>query len=68
LSRYELGLKLCKLTGVDESLLEKISMYDIPDLPHVADVSMNIEKLQSFGITLKSTEEALKEIFQNRLV
>ncbi len=25
-------------------LLEKTSMYDLPDLPHVADVSMNIEK------------------------
>jgi len=62
LSRYELGLKLCKLTGFDENLLVKISMYDMPDLPHVADVSMNIEKLQSFGITLKSTDEALTEI------
>ena len=34
-----------------KTLLEKTSMYDLPDLPHVADVSMNIGKLQSFGIT-----------------
>ena len=68
LSRYHLGLILCRAAGLDETLLEKTSMYDLPDLPHVADVSMNIAKLQSFGIMLKSTEEALKEIFQNRLV
>lgn len=62
LSRYEFGLKLCKCAGFDESLLEKTSMYDLLDMPHVADVSMNTEKLQSYGITLKSTEEAIREI------
>ncbi|OGU83321.1 MAG: NAD(P)-dependent oxidoreductase [Ignavibacteria bacterium RBG_16_35_7] len=62
LSRYEFGLKVCKYVGFDESLLEKISMFDLPNLPHVADVSMNIEKLQSFRVTMKSTEEVIKEI------
>lgn len=63
LSRYEFGLKLCKAAGLDESLLKKTSMYDLPDLPHVADVSMNVEKLQSFAIVLKSIEDSLNEIF-----
>ena len=67
LSRYELAEMLCKTAGFDETLLDKISMYDIPNLPHVADVSMNIEKLQSYGITLKSTEEAIREIIQNQM-
>jgi len=63
LSRYEFGLKLCNAAGFDESLLKKTSMYDLPDLPHVADVSMNVEKLQSFAIVLKSIEDSLNEIF-----
>jgi dTDP-4-dehydrorhamnose reductase len=67
LSRYELGLNVCKITGFDETLLEKISMYDLPDLPHVADVSLNIEKLKSFGISPKNTEAALHEVL-NKLV
>jgi dTDP-4-dehydrorhamnose reductase len=62
LSRYDFAVMVCSLAGFDESLLEKTSMYDLPNLPHVADVSMNIEKLQSFGFTLKSTEEAIREI------
>jgi dTDP-4-dehydrorhamnose reductase len=68
LSRYDLSLRLCKTAGFEETLLEKISMYDSPDLPYVADVSMNIDKLQSLGISLKNTEEALNEILKNKLV
>jgi dTDP-4-dehydrorhamnose reductase len=68
LSRYELSLLLCKAAGLDKSLLNKISMYDSPDLHHVADVSMNVEKLKSFGIALKSTEESVNEIIQSRIV
>ncbi len=62
LSRYDLALLLCQAAKFDETLLEKTSMYDLPDLPHVADVSMNVEKLQSLGIHMKSTEKALQEI------
>jgi len=68
LSRYDLSLRLCKTAGFEETLLEKISMYDSPDLPYVVDVSMNIDKLQSLGISLKNTEEALIEILENKLV
>ena len=62
LSRYDFAVMVCNVAGFDESLLEKTSMYDLPNLPHVADVSMNTEKLQSFRFTLKSTEEAIREI------
>ena len=62
LSRYEFALKVCKLKGFESDLLVKTSMFDIPDLPHVADVSMNIDKLKSFGIKLKSVDECLEEI------
>jgi dTDP-4-dehydrorhamnose reductase len=62
LSRYELGSLLCRTAGMDNSLLEKISMNDLPELPHVADVSMDTTKLRSFGIEQKTTEECMKEI------
>lgn len=62
LSRYDLALKLCNIAQLDEKLLEKISMYQIKELTHVADVSMNVDKLKSFGVKPKSIEDALKEI------
>jgi dTDP-4-dehydrorhamnose reductase len=63
LSRYEFAMKLCKLKGFNVNLLEKTSMYDFQDLPHVADVSMNVDKLLSYGYKLKSVDESLAEIF-----
>ena len=62
LSRYEFALKVCKLKGFEPDLLVKTSMFDLPDLPHVADVSMNIDKLKSFGVKIKSVDECLEEI------
>ena len=35
------------------------------DIPMVADVSMNTDKLQSFGIKQKSIKESVKEILKN---
>lgn len=62
LSRYDLALKLCNIAQLDEKLLEKISMYEIKELPHVVDVSMNIDNLKALGIKIKSTDDAIKEI------
>ena len=39
-------------------------MFDLHDLPHVADVSMNIDKLKSFGVKIKSVDECLEEILR----
>jgi dTDP-4-dehydrorhamnose reductase len=63
-SRMELGERLYKIAKLDISLLKRISMYDIPRIPDAADVSMNTDKLQSFGITLKNIDESLIEIMQ----
>ncbi|MDR3609533.1 MAG: SDR family oxidoreductase [Ignavibacteriaceae bacterium] len=63
-SRLELCRQLCLVAGFDCSLLEEISMYDIPGIPDAADVSMNTDKLQSLGITLKNINESLKEIIE----
>jgi|ERR1035437_994833 dTDP-4-dehydrorhamnose reductase len=64
-SRLELGERLCQIVGFDSSLIQRISMYDIPDVPDVADVSMNTDKLQSLGISLKGVNESLIEILRN---
>lgn len=63
-SRMELGESLCKIAGFDSSLLQRISMYNVPDVPDAADVSMNTDKLQSFGITIKNIDESIMEIIQ----
>jgi dTDP-4-dehydrorhamnose reductase len=64
-SRYELGEILCNAAGFDKNLLEKISMNDIPDIQPVADVSLNTDKLRSYGIKQRSLAEAIKEIVNN---
>ncbi|RPI75562.1 MAG: NAD(P)-dependent oxidoreductase [Ignavibacteriales bacterium] len=61
-SRFELGELLCDAAGFDKSLIDKISMNDFKDIPMAADVSMNTDKLQSYGIKLKSIAESIKEI------
>lgn len=55
-SRYELGEILCSVAGYDKSLLQKISLDDLPELPKVVDVSLDTDKLQSFGIKQNSIE------------
>ena len=61
-SRYELGERLCELTGLDKNLLIKIKMNDVPELAKVKDVSMNTDKLQSYGIKQKSIDDMILEI------
>ena len=62
ISRYELGEKLCEISGLNKNLLVKIKMDDLPSLPKVGDVSMNTDKLQSYGIRQKSIDEMILEI------
>ena len=64
-SRFQLGERLCEISSLDKNFLVPISMNDIPEMPQVADVSMNTEKLQSFGIKQKSIEECINEIIKN---
>jgi dTDP-4-dehydrorhamnose reductase len=63
LSRYDMGLLLCKEAGLNSGLIEAITMADIPGLVQVADVSMDISKLVSYGINLQNYESAVREIF-----
>ena len=63
-SRFELGEILCSVADYDKSLLEKISLSDVPDLPKVEDVSLNTDKLQSLGFKQMSIEESISKIIR----
>ncbi len=63
-SRYELGEKLCEIAKFDKNLLNKINMDDVSGLQKVKDVSMNTDKLQSFGIKQKTLDEMILEIMK----
>lgn len=63
-SRFELGERLCEIANLDKTLLQKITMDDVPDLPKVQDVSLNTDKLKSLGIKQKSIEESIIEILK----
>lgn len=65
-SRAELGERLCDACGFDKKLVKKISMNEIEGIHKVADVSMNTEKLNSFGIIQKRIGESLNEILSTR--
>jgi dTDP-4-dehydrorhamnose reductase len=63
-SRYELGEIFCSVAGYDKSLLQKISLDDIPELPKVEDVSLNTDKLQSLGFKQINIEESISKIIR----
>ena len=61
-SRFELGEILCSAAGYDKSLLQKITLAEIPEVPKVEDVSLNTDKLQSLGIKTKTIEENILKL------
>ena len=61
-SRYELGELLCEEAGFDKKLLLKKTMEEAGQTYKVADVSMNTEKLRSYGIESKLCRDSIKEI------
>lgn len=64
-SRYELGEILCDVCNLDKNLLVKSTIDEANLVYKVADVSLNIEKLESIGIKPKSIEESIREMFAN---
>lgn len=61
-SRFELGEILCSVAGYDKSLLIKSNLDDLPELPKVEDVSLNTDKLHSFGLKTKTIELNISEV------
>lgn len=61
-SRFELGEILCECAKLDKNLLQKISLNDLPNYPAVVDVSINTDKLHSYGIKQQTIEEEVIHI------
>ena len=61
-SRYQIGETICELVGFDKSLLVPVAMEDVGLRYKVADVSLNIEKLESSGVFPKPWVDSLREI------
>lgn len=63
-SRYDMGKEICHVCNFDENLLEPVTMDGVNAMYKVPDVSMNIEKLKSFGIKPKTFSESIKEVLK----
>ncbi len=59
-SRTDLGYLLSDFMKLDNSLIDSISINEMSNIPIVADVSMNTEKIGNLGIKAKSINEMLK--------
>lgn len=64
INRVELAEALCEITGCDKSLIEAISMDDIPNIKKVTDVSMSTEKIQKLGLVPMGVREGLREMLK----
>lgn len=61
-NRVELAEALCEIMKFDKSLIESISMSDIPNIKRVTDVSMNTEKIKKLGLIPKRVRDGLREV------
>ena len=66
LSRYEIGELVCEIAGFDKNLLIKKTMEEAGLTYKVADVSLNTEKLNSYGVHPKNIRDSIKEILSKR--
>ncbi len=64
ISRYDLGLYLCEISGTSKELVQPITMDEAKAVYQVADVSMNVDKLNLLGIKSKPVKDSLIELFE----
>lgn len=64
-SRFELGEILCKEIGCNKNLLVKSTMEEAGTIYKVADVSLNIDKLKSFGVEPVGIRKSISNMFFN---
>ncbi|MBS3944382.1 MAG: SDR family oxidoreductase [Melioribacter sp.] len=64
-SRYELGEILCEHCGYSKYLLVKSTMEEAGLIYKVADVSLSIDKLKSFGVYPESISASISKMFTN---
>lgn len=63
-SRFDLGIEICRVCNFDETLLEPVTMEGVNAMYKVPDVSMNIEKLKSIGIKPKTFSDSIEEVLK----
>jgi len=67
LSRFQLLELVCEEAGFDKNLLIATTMDEVGLSYKVADVSMNTDKLKSFGVETINAREAIKRILSQQL-
>jgi dTDP-4-dehydrorhamnose reductase len=65
-SRYQLGEILAEIAGFDQNLLQPVKMNLLPEIVKVKDVSLNTDKLRSYGIKQNSIEDSIKSFLKNQ--
>jgi dTDP-4-dehydrorhamnose reductase len=65
-SRYELGEIFCEESGFDKKLLVKTTMEEAGLTYKVEDVSLNIDKLKSFGIEPTVLRQSIRNIISSQ--
>lgn len=68
ISRLEIGKAICDFCKFDSSLINDLSCKSVEGLPQVPDVSMNTDKLRSFGFNQKSFSESIRHICERRAI
>jgi dTDP-4-dehydrorhamnose reductase len=61
-SRYDIGKIVCEISDFDKSLLTQTTMQDAGVRYIVTDVSMNNEKLKSFGVKPLSLRDSILKV------
>ena len=64
-SRVDLFQRFVRMAGLDESLLVFRSFQDMPHLPQVEDVSLDVSRLMSLGITPLSVDQSVEEVVKD---
>lgn len=64
-SRYDVGVIVCKIFGFDEGLINAVKMTDVNASNAVADVSMDTGKLKAMKCVAKSLDEQITDEISN---
>ncbi len=68
ISRLEIGELICESAGFSKSLLKPVSCKTAEGLPQVPDVSMNTDKLESYGLKQPDIADSIDRAIKNRKI
>lgn len=64
-SRADLFQRFVRKAGLDESLLVFRSFRDMPHLPQVEDVSLDVSRLMALGVIPRSVDQSIEEVVKD---